>query len=86
MERTIEVSEVLLRFDRLLQRMAERNAAFSEEEVREDVALARGETASRRVRGGHDLRELVRRIPKGYQPEEVDWGPPVGREVDEVTE
>jgi antitoxin MazE len=35
----------------------------------------------RRVRGRHDLRELVRRIPKDYAPEEVDWGPPVGREV-----
>ncbi len=38
-------------------------------------------TPVRRVRGGHDLRELVRRIPKGYEPEEVSWGPPVGREV-----
>lgn len=38
-------------------------------------------TPVRRVRGGHDLRELVRRIPKGHEPEEVDWGPPVGREV-----
>jgi antitoxin MazE len=38
-------------------------------------------TPIRRVRGGHDLRRLVRRIPKDYQPEEVDWGPPVGREV-----
>lgn len=84
--RALAENEVLIRFDRLLERMAERHAAFSEEEVRDDVALARGETASRRVRGGHDLRELVRRIPKGYQPEEVNWGPPVGREVDEETE
>ncbi len=38
-------------------------------------------TPVRRVRGGHDLRELVRRIPKGYRPEELDWGYPVGREV-----
>jgi len=38
-------------------------------------------TPLRRVRGGHDLRELVRRIPKDYKPEEVDWGFPVGREV-----
>ncbi len=35
----------------------------------------------KRVRGGHDLRELVARIPPDYVPEEVDWGPPVGREV-----
>ena len=38
-------------------------------------------TPVRRVRGGHDLRDLVRRIPKGYKPEELDWGYPVGREV-----
>ncbi len=35
----------------------------------------------RRVRGGHDLRELVRRIPKDYESEEVEWGPPLGREA-----
>ncbi|MEW6752964.1 MAG: AbrB/MazE/SpoVT family DNA-binding domain-containing protein [Candidatus Latescibacterota bacterium] len=49
-----------------------------------DVAAREGAlivTPVRRVRGGHDLRELVRRIPKGYQPEELDWGQPVGREV-----
>ena len=38
-------------------------------------------TPVRRVRGGHDLRELVGRIPKEYKPAELDWGPPVGREV-----
>ena len=37
-------------------------------------------TPMRRVRGGHDLRELVRRIA-GYEPAELDWGSPVGREV-----
>ena len=49
-----------------------------------DVAVRDGAlvvTPVRRVRGGHDLRELVRRIPKDYKPEEVDWGYPVGREV-----
>lgn len=38
-------------------------------------------TPVRRVRGGHDLRELVRGISKGYEPEELDWGPPAGREA-----
>lgn len=47
-------------------------------EVREGSLVV---TPVRRVRGGHDLRELVRRIPKDYEPEEVDWGPPIGREV-----
>ena len=49
-----------------------------------DVAVRDGAlvvTPVRRVRGGHDLRELVRRIPKDYRPEELDWGYPVGREV-----
>ena len=49
-----------------------------------DVVVSQGTlvaTPVRRVRGGHDLRELVSRIPKDYKPEEVDWGPPVGREV-----
>ena len=38
-------------------------------------------TPVRRVRGGHDLRDLVRRVPKGYKPGELHWGSPVGREV-----
>lgn len=38
-------------------------------------------TPIRRVRGGHDLRELVRRVPKDYAVGELDWGAPVGREV-----
>lgn len=49
-----------------------------------DVAVRDGTlvvTPVRRVRGGHDLRELVGRIPKDYKPEELDWGYPVGREV-----
>lgn len=37
-------------------------------------------TPARRARGGHDLRDLARRMPKDYKPQEVDWGPPVGRE------
>ena len=38
-------------------------------------------TPARRVRGGLDLAQLVGRIPVGYEPEELDWGPPTGREV-----
>lgn len=38
-------------------------------------------TPVRRVRGGHDLRELVSRIPKGNESPEIDWGPAVGREA-----
>ncbi len=49
-----------------------------------DVAVREGAiviTPLRRVRGGQDLLALVRRIPPGYVPEEVDWGPPAGNEV-----
>jgi len=35
----------------------------------------------RRIRGGHDLAELVRRIPAGAGPGEVVWGEPAGDEV-----
>jgi antitoxin MazE len=46
--------------------------------VREGTLLVR---PARRVRGRHDLSDLVRRIPEDARPEEVDWGGPVGREV-----
>jgi len=49
-----------------------------------DVAVHDGVlvvTPVRRVRGGRDLRELVRRIPKDHKTEELDWGEPVGKEV-----
>jgi len=33
-----------------------------------------------KVRGVYNLKELVSRIPKDYRAEEMDWGPPVGKE------
>lgn len=38
-------------------------------------------TPVRRIRGGHDLRALVLRVPKGAKAKERDWGSPVGREA-----
>ncbi len=35
----------------------------------------------RRVHGRHNLHELVKRIPKRHQAEEVNWGTPSGKEV-----
>ena len=35
----------------------------------------------KRVRGKVSLQELVSRIPENYNPEETDWGKPLGREV-----
>ena len=34
-----------------------------------------------KVRGRYDLKELVSRMSETYQAEEVNWGPPVGKEV-----
>jgi len=36
---------------------------------------------ARRPRGRHNLQDLVNRIPKEYQAEELDWGRPMGKEV-----
>lgn len=49
-----------------------------------DIAVREGSLIVkplRRIRGGHNLRDLVRRIPKDYKTEEIDWGIPVGREI-----
>src|SRR5660397_280275 len=34
-----------------------------------------------RMRGRHNLIELVQDIPEDYEPRELEWGDPVGREV-----
>jgi antitoxin MazE len=34
-----------------------------------------------RIRGKYNLEQLVSRIPKNYQAEEVDWGEPCGKEA-----
>ena len=34
-----------------------------------------------RVRGSHDMRALVARMPKDYRVQETDWGHSVGRET-----
>jgi len=49
-----------------------------------EVAVRDGEIVvrpARRVRGRHDLRELVSRIPEDDEAHEVDWGVPGGRET-----
>ncbi|NCO41777.1 MAG: transcriptional regulator/antitoxin, MazE [Armatimonadetes bacterium CG2_30_66_41] len=35
---------------------------------------------TKRIRGRYRLSELLARMPKGHRVEEVDWGPPVGKE------
>ena len=34
-----------------------------------------------RVRGRYDLETLLSEMPADYQPEQLDWGPPTGKEV-----
>jgi antitoxin MazE len=36
---------------------------------------------AKRIRGRHNLKDLVAHIPESYQSGEVDWGEPVGKEV-----
>jgi antitoxin MazE len=63
-------------------------------ELLEDAHLAIGDAVSvavtdgmivvapaRQVRGKRSLRDLVRRIPRGYKPAAVEWGGPLGKEV-----
>jgi antitoxin MazE len=49
-----------------------------------DVAVSDGKiilAPIRRVRGRLKLEELVSRIPDDFEPGEVDWGAPEGKEV-----
>ena len=36
---------------------------------------------AKRIRGRHNLKDLVARIPENYETSEVDWGEPVGKEA-----
>jgi len=38
-------------------------------------------TPAKRIRGRHSIEDLVAKIPEDYQPSEVDWGEPAGKEV-----
>ena len=49
-----------------------------------NVSVQRGRIvveALSRVRRRYDLNALLSEMPKEYQPEELDWGPPAGKEV-----
>ena len=36
---------------------------------------------AKRIRGRYNLEELIARIPRDYESDEVDWGEPVGKEI-----
>ncbi|MDF1591783.1 MAG: AbrB/MazE/SpoVT family DNA-binding domain-containing protein [Desulfobacterales bacterium] len=38
-------------------------------------------TPAKRIRGRHNLKDIVARIPENYQTGEIDWGKPVGKEA-----
>jgi antitoxin MazE len=38
-------------------------------------------TPAKKIRGKHQIEDLVARIPENYQANEVEWGEPVGKEV-----
>lgn len=49
-----------------------------------DITVQKGKIiveSSKKIHGKYDIRELVSKMPKDYEPKEEDWGPPVGREV-----
>lgn len=49
-----------------------------------DITVQKGKIiveSSKKIHGKYDIRELVNKMPKDYEPKEEDWGPPVGREV-----
>lgn len=68
-----------LRISKTMLEDADINVGDAVEVAVQDGALV--VTPVRRVRGRLDLRDLVRRVPKGYRPGELDWGSPSGREV-----
>lgn len=68
-----------LRLNKELLSKVEINVGDAVEVAVRDGALI--VTPVHRIRGGHDLRELVERIPEDYEPGELDWGPTAGREV-----
>jgi antitoxin MazE len=38
-------------------------------------------TPAKKIRGQHNLKDLVSRIPENYQGGQIDWGEPVGKEA-----
>jgi antitoxin MazE len=46
--------------------------------VREGIMIV---APAKRIHGRHSIKDLVAKIPEDYQPSEVDWGEPAGKEV-----
>lgn len=38
-------------------------------------------TPARKIRGKHNIEDIVARVPENYQNGEVDWGEPLGKEA-----
>ena len=46
--------------------------------VKNDVMIVK---PVKRIRGRHNLKDLVASIPQNHETGEVDWGEPVGKEI-----
>ena len=68
-----------LRLAKAILRQAQLNVG---DEV--DISVENGRIvieSATKVRGRYDLQELLSKMPKEYQVEELDWDGPVGKEV-----
>ena len=46
--------------------------------VKEGIMIV---TPAKRIHGRHSIEDLAAKISEDYQPSEVDWGEPAGKEV-----
>ena len=37
--------------------------------------------STNKIHGRYDIKDLVKRMPKDYEPKEENWGTPIGREI-----
>jgi antitoxin MazE len=67
---------------RLTKRLLEDAQLVVGDEV--DISIKNGSIivkAAKRIRGRHNLKDLVARIPQDDESGEIDWGEPVGKEI-----
>jgi len=78
-------AQLVADIDRQCRRLGCSRSAFIRDALHWHIASEQKKLLrKRRTRGkrsGHKIDDLVHRIPKGKKPGAVDWGRPVGREV-----
>ena len=68
-----------LRFSKKLLAEAQLNIGDNVDIIVKDGVIV--VAPANKIRGRHNLEDLVARIPEGYQPSEVDWGGRTGKEL-----